>query len=274
MIVWLSSYPKSGNTWVRAFLSAYLHSSKGKFDFTLIDKIEEFPQHNLMKKFMENKDFHNLKEISKNWIKVQEFMNLNKKTKFLKTHSAFCNINGNFFTDEKNTLAFIYIVRDPRNVILSMSNHFGKSQEESFRTLIDEKYTIYPMVNNQLFLATHVSSWNKNYLSWKNFKSINKIIIKYEDLINNPKNTFKSIINFLEKYVDIKYDEEKLTNSINTTNFEDFKKYENKYGFNKGQKNKFFHLGKQNDWRNLLDAKICDKVNAQFESEMSELGYI
>jgi len=179
MIVWLSSYPKSGNTWVRAFLSAYLHSSKGKFDFTLIDKIEEFPQHNLMKKFMENKDFHNLKEISKNWIKVQEFMNLNKKTKFLKTHSAFCNINGNFFTDEKNTLAFIYIVRDPRNVILSMSNHFGKSQEESFRTLIDEKYTIYPMVNNQLFLATHVSSWNKNYLSWKNFKSINKIYIKF-----------------------------------------------------------------------------------------------
>ena len=41
MIVWLASYPKSGNTWVRAFLNAYLHSSEGKFDFNLLDKIQK-----------------------------------------------------------------------------------------------------------------------------------------------------------------------------------------------------------------------------------------
>ena len=69
MIVWLTSYPKSGNTWVRAFLSAYLHSPNGNFNFNLLDKIEEFPQHDLLNQFMNKKNFHNLKEISKYWKK-------------------------------------------------------------------------------------------------------------------------------------------------------------------------------------------------------------
>ena len=251
MIVWLASYPKSGNTWVRAFLNAYLLSPEGKFNFSLLDKIEEFPQHYILNKFMNAKNFHNLKEVSKNWIKVQEAINFNKKTTFLKTHSSLCNINGNIFTNKDNTLVFIYIVRDPRNVILSMSNHFGSTQEESLKILTDEKYTIYPGINNQLLPATHVSSWKNHYVSWKNCNSINKIIIKYEDLINNSYDTFKKIINFLSKHTKIKYNEEKFTNSINVTQFDNLKKSEEKYGFNMAQKDKFLYLGKQNDWKNL-----------------------
>ena len=125
MIIWLASYPKSGNTWVRAFLSSYLHSESSEFDLNLINKIGEFPDHTILGKFMDNKDFHNLREVSKYWIKVQEFINLKKKITFLKTHSALCHINGNFFTNSDNTLAFIYIVRDPRNVVTSLSNYLG-----------------------------------------------------------------------------------------------------------------------------------------------------
>ena len=274
MIVWLASYPKSGNTWVRAFLSAYLHTSNGQFKLSLLDKIGEFPDDNILKKFMNSKDFHNLGEISKNWIKVQEFINLKKELTFFKTHSALCHINGNFFTNSANTLVFIYIVRDPRNVILSMSNHFGTSQEENFKTIINERHIIYPKVNKKIVPSTFVGTWSTHYLSWKNFQSVNKIVIKYEDLIKSTKNTFKKIINFLSEYTEIKYDDDKLINSINTTQFDYLKKQEDTYGFNMGQKNKFFHLGKQNDWKNLLDLKIGSKINSQFKSEMSELGYI
>ena len=75
MIVWITSYPKSGNTWVRAFLSAYLYSSDGKFNFDLLDKIKEFPDHDILNKFMNSKDFHDLKIVSKHWNKVQGFIN-------------------------------------------------------------------------------------------------------------------------------------------------------------------------------------------------------
>ena len=136
MIIWIASYPKSGNTWIRSFLSAYLYSSEGLFNFDLLNNIGEFPDHHILEKFMVNKKFHDLAEVSKHWIKVQELINLEKKHTFLKTHSALCNINNNLFTDNRNTLAFIYVVRDPRNVILSMSNHFKITQEQCFEVLV------------------------------------------------------------------------------------------------------------------------------------------
>ena len=274
MIIWISSYPKSGNTWVRAFLSTYLDSTDGKFNFSLLDKIGEFPDHNILNKFMDSKDFYNLSEVSKYWIKVQELINSNKKLTFLKTHSSLCNINGNKFTNSDNTLAFVHIVRDQRNIVLSMANHFGITQEESYKIISDKMYIIYPKKNNQPIPSTLVSSWNNHYLSWKNSDSINKIVIKYEDLIKNTKDTFEKIINFLSEQAKIKYDEKKIINSINVTQFDNLKKNEDKYGFNMGQKNKFFYLGKKNDWKNLLDPGIGDKINLQFKSEMNELGYI
>ena len=184
MIVWITSYPKSGNTWVRAFLSAYLYTSDGKFNFNLLDKIKEFPEHNIINKFMNSNDFHNLKEVSKHWIRVQEFINQNNRLTFFKTHSSLCNINGNMFTDSNNTLVFIHIVRDPRNVILSTSNHFGITQEDSFKIITNEKYIIYPEINNQTLPATLISSWSNHYLSWRSVKSVSTILIKYEHLIN------------------------------------------------------------------------------------------
>ena len=274
MIVWLVSYPKSGNTWVRAFLSIYLHSSENKFDYNLLNKISEFPQHDIMNKFMKTEDFHNLGEVSKNWIKTQVKINLSKKITFLKTHSALCNIGGNVFTNKDTTLVFIYIVRDPRNVILSLSNHFGFSQEKSLKILTDEKYTIYPKNNAQLFPATHVSNWKNHYSSWKNCTSISNIIIKYEDLIADSHKTFKKIILFLNKHADIEYDENKLVKSIEATQFENLKNYEEKYGFQMGQKNKFFNLGKNNNWKSLLDKKIEIEINDKFKSAMKELEYI
>jgi len=274
MIVWITSYPKSGNTWVRAFLSAYLYSSDGKFNFDLLDKIKEFPDHDILNKFMNSKDFHDLKIVSKHWNKVQGFINLNQELVFLKTHSSLCNINGNMFTTNANTLAFIHIVRNPKNIILSTSNHFGISQEESLKILTDKNYIIYPEINNQIFPANLISNWSNHYSSWKNVESINKIIIKYEDLIEDTEGTFKNIINFLSIYAKIKYNKEKFINSINTTQFSNLKKYEDKYGFNMGQKNKFFHLGKQNNWKKLLDPKINSEINKHFKLEMNELGYI
>ena len=172
MIIWISSYPKSGNTWVRAFLSTYLDSTDGKFNFSLLDKIGEFPDHNILNKFMDTKDFYNLSEVSKYWIKVQEFINLNKELTFLKTHSSLCNINGNKFTNSDNTLAIVHIVRDPRNIVLSMANHFEITQEESYEIISDKMYIIYPKRNNQPIPSTLISSWSNHYLSWKNSSSI------------------------------------------------------------------------------------------------------
>ena len=131
-IVWLASYPKSGNTMVRAFLSAYLFTDNGKLNsFFPLRKISGF---NLFKNYNHLKNFPNLKffkqnpeEISKYWIDNQKAINnrLGTDIKIYKTHNALVKHNSNYFTNTDQTKCFIYIVRDPRSVVISSKEHYG-----------------------------------------------------------------------------------------------------------------------------------------------------
>ena len=115
---------------------------------------------------------------------------------------------------------------------------------------------------------------NKKCKCYKNYSDKNCEINLCEDLIENTRDTFEKIINFLSKHTNIKYNEEKFNNSIDTTKFDILKKNEEKFGFNMGQKNKFFYLGKENNWENLLDSKIEKKIRETFRKEKKELDYI
>ena len=76
MIIWLASYPKSGNTYVRAFLSAYYFSENGEFDFSQSAKIDQFPH----EKFFKEK-VNSISEASKQWVPIQKEINKHKKIK-------------------------------------------------------------------------------------------------------------------------------------------------------------------------------------------------
>ena len=129
MIVWLASYPKSGNTLLRSMLAAYLFSKDGVYDFSLIKNIKQFPHGGLFIKM--GVDIKNHNETIKNYIKAQESFNKKDALQFLKTHSYFFNFNKEYhFTDFNNSLGVIYIVRDPRNVITSFSKYRGITNEE------------------------------------------------------------------------------------------------------------------------------------------------
>ena len=124
MIIWLASYPKSGNTYVRAFLSAYYFSEDGQFDFGQILKIDQFPH----EKFFKQK-VNSIDEASKLWMPIQREINKDKKIRFFKTHSVLGNYKGNQFTSPETTLGAIYIVRDPRNVLSSLKNHYSYNND-------------------------------------------------------------------------------------------------------------------------------------------------
>ena len=80
MIIWIASYPKSGNTWVRSLLSAYLYSKDGIFNFDLLNKIQQFPSKQYFKFFL--KDFNDIKKVSNYWIAAQDRINLSKDRPF------------------------------------------------------------------------------------------------------------------------------------------------------------------------------------------------
>ena len=281
MIIWIASYPKSGNTWVRSLLSAYLYSTDGAFNFSLLKKILKFPSKKYLKYFLS--DFSDIKNVSKYWIPAQERINLYNKNIFLKTHSALCSLEKNPFTNKENTQAVIYIVRDPRNVVTSISNHYSLNIKESYNFIINENKILTgdKWGGKNFGISEILGSWGSHYKSWVNIKFAPILIIKYENLINDTKNSLITIINFLQKITNIELNNNKVLKSIESCNFENLSDMERKEGFDeaaysekKNKKINFFHLGKNNDWKILLNKEIEEKIKERFRNEMKELKYI
>ena len=278
MIIWIASYPKSGNTWVRTFLSNILYTNDGINDFTKLEKISQFPNRNHFKKFV--KDFQKISEIYSNWKDVQDYINLDNRIKLFKTHHVNCKIENYSFTDNSNSLGVIYIVRDPRTVLVSLKNHFMLNDfDEAKKFILNEKNWVgfnFDENNKNLLskVPTLISSWRVNYLSWKN-KVQNYLFIKYEDLLANPNEQFYRITEYLEKLMKCKFDKSKIDNAIKSTSFDELQKLEKKGYFNEYDKEtKFFNLGPKNDWKTMLNDEIVNEINLKFKSEMIELGYL
>jgi len=282
MIFWIASYPKSGNTWLRALLSCYYYSEDGIFDQKLLAKIGQFPEKKYFEEFSYDKKI--ITDTSKFWIKAQDIINRDKKLKFFKTHNILGAINNNNFTNKKNTLGAIYIVRDPRNIITSIQNHYELGREEALSFMLNENKFIHDYhKENDYSDFQFISSWQKNYKSWMQQNVFPIKIIKYEDLAKKTYEVFEEIIEFIERTYDRKksVNKNKLQMSIQSTTFEKMKNIEKKNGFlesvlskNDTKKIPFFHLGPKNDWKNIFDQNYQKKLNLVFKNNLNELNYI
>ncbi len=276
MIVWLASYPKSGNTWVRLFLDNLLSPNK---DFDINDNvIGQFPIRSNFLNLSEN--INDQDEFAKYCIEAQQKLNLDNKQKILKTHNAFWNWGGGkyTFTNEKNTLGVIYIVRDPRNIITSVLNYFHKKNYYEALEFMKENKVLGGN-EDEIGLPTIIGSWSNHYKSWKKFKK-NFLIIKYENLLENPLEEFSKITNYLKNISDFKFENNNILKAIEECSFDNMSKQEDRFGFNDNSKRnkklnkKFFNLGPSNKWQDILDKEIQEEIEKVFNSEMKELGYL
>ena len=280
MIIWIASYPKSGNTWLRSIISALVYSKDGIFTFDKLSKIDQFPEKKFFKDLVKN--FRDFDEIKKNWIAAQDKINLDEKIKFFKTHQGNFKIGNDHFTNNQNTQAVIYIVRDPRNLVTSISNHYSLSLNEACNFLTSPEL----MGNGKSWeekkdgIFNFLGKWNEHYKSWTN-NTKNLLLLRYEDLINEPKKELEKIIFFLNKYINFDTNDIKIDNILESTNFKNLKKMEQEGSFTEnvikketGSNVNFFNLGPKNIWQNSLDKKIIKKIEDDFKDEMKEIGYL
>lgn len=284
MIFWIASYPKSGNTWLRILISCYYYTENGLFYENVFKKIGQFPEKMHFTSFEYDKNI--VTDTTRFWIKAQEKINDDNKLKFFKTHNAFGALNNNHFTNSKNSIGAIYVVRDPRNVITSLKNHYELNDEQALKWMMNEKNFIYDVEKFKVDGYSDfqfVSSWNTNFKSWKSQKKIPIKIIKYEDLLNETYMVFKDVVEFINMTTNNKQkiDKEKLKNAVNSTLFDKLKDSEQKKGFSEAitskkdnkKKISFFNLGPKNDWRKILDKDLQIKIGNVFEKEIIELEY-
>ena len=280
MIIWLASYPKSGNTFLRSILGTYFFTKDGNFSFDQVYKIGQFPS--LFHFNQMNIDVNNIEQTMGTYVDVQNKLNFEHKSKkFFKTHSVFFDnqSNNSIFSNLENSLCAIYIVRDPRNVVTSYAHHYSITVDEAFYQISDKELFLK---KTNLHPDVFISSWSLNYLSWKK-ANIPLLLIKYEDLIKNTKEKLIEVFNFFQTLGMSKslYDEKKLDNVIKSTQFKNMQKLEKEIGFDESVMDKktnkkipFFNLGPSNDWRNKLDPILANKIEKAFSKEMEELGYL
>ncbi len=278
MIIWIASYPKSGNTYIRSFLTSYYFSKKGKLDFNLLNNIPQFPSIRFSQK-----DFLSFNDAARNWIPNQKYFFDKKKIFILKTHNSLKQFNNISFTTNNETVGAIYIVRDPRNIITSMCNHYSFSLEYAFNKMLDDNASLSEKASNgDCSNFTFVGSWSEHYKSWKNNKIFDVLFIKYEDLKDKKEEIFKKIINFVENLKGGQseiFNENRFINSIRSTNFVNLKNKELNEGFEEsfiskdGKKINFFNLGFKNKWEDLLPQDMIDRIDKKFNKELIELGY-
>ena len=287
-IFWIVSYPKSGNTLVRAIISALFFTKDGVFRLEQLKHSTQFEKRDRLNpvKTINKNDFlklDQLKILSKYWQLLQEkkHMNINKGFGFVKSHSSYVSMFNNWFTNSNNTLGYIYILRDPRDVAVSWSKHANLSYDDSINFLTSFESCIEwadteSELPNEIKPKSFISSWDEHVLSWTNNKlNVPKLILKYEDLVYNKVETINTIIDFFEKQLEIQFNlkQEKIDNIVKSTNFNEVKLQETQNGFIEAVNGVFFRKGKKNQWRKELNEKQIARLENKFRDFMNKFGY-
>jgi len=287
-IFWIASYPKSGNTLVRALITSLFFTDDGVFDFKLLKNIpviESTYNLNFVKKIntQDYDSLHKLEILSKYWQRMQTKENLkfDGDFMFVKTHHALVKILNNSFTTKENTLGIIYVVRDPRDIVLSMCNHFNFTIEKSMDRLFKEDFGIRWNDKAKLYEIkqppmTLISSWERHFMSWNRYVfDCPRLIIKFEDLVYKKRETINKIIDFFTNF-NFKFSnlDRKIENMITSSDFNHLKKTEDKNGFEEApSKNVFFNKGTKDQWMEKLSNEQILRIEKTYYHLLKELDY-
>ncbi len=266
-IIWLASYPKSGNTWLRTFLWALIYEKD--------PDINEVRLHGMFsgrKSIIQSTDLdsYDLYEEEISLIRQSLYDYLSETTGedmlFIKIHDAYAkNTGGSPIIPSGSSRAAICIVRNPLDIAASMANHNGTSIDATIKWMNNPlaKSAVYSETNGTVFQlpqlltdwSSHVSSWTSSSIPFP------VLVLRYEDMIRDPEVSFSSVVTFLG----IDATPEHISKAIERSRFSNLKKQEDVQGFaEKPSKSKaFFRNGIAGNWINeLTPGQIREITNA------------
>lgn len=262
-VIWLASYPKSGNTWVRAFLSTYL---TGELDLNKMvvmgDLNPIFHQMCLAKPISQCTDIERVLVRGAMLVNVGMF-----DVPILKTHHANLIFAGMKLIPDAITKKALYVVRDPRDVCVSYADHTGITLEEAAETLCDESSRV--VRDDGLFHS--IASWSTHVKSWVGAQGFQTGVVKYENLLENPEEGFKGVINFCG----IPFEQDRFDEALRLTSFKNLREFEQKHGFIEKTSNSkvFFRTGRSGNWRGQ-NQKVMNTLVERNREMMEFLGYL
>ena len=278
-IVWLASYPKSGNTWMRLLLAAYQHPRDRAFE--LSDAFGITRSESLRKEFAllanhsDDPDGLNLTEDDLLPLRRQVQERLAARVSppaVVKTHNAFVTVKGFPIIRAEVTLGAIYVVRNPLDIVDSFADHFGVSKDQVIVSMNDPRHRIGAPAEKMVTQYLH--TWSGHVRSWLDQPLFPAHVVRYEDLLDHPQMVLRNVITFLGWRVDV----DRLRQAVAETHFEKLQQRESAQGFSEISKRSksgtFFRSGTSSHWKRSLSTQQISRVVDDHHVVMQQLDYL
>lgn len=266
-IVWLASYPKSGNTWLRAFIYNLIENPEQPSRLELLSGYFEsesrpqwFEPH--LNQPLAQTDFEDVIALRP---RVQQAI-ANKVARgsvMTKTHNQFTHYNGVPLHNMDVTAAAVYVVRNPLDVLISAADHFGLTLDEAIDFMAN---TDTATESDDESAACYLGSWSEHVESWTINQHPSFVVLKYEDMLDKPLPTFTRVA----KLLGLEKDKARIKKAIKFSSFRELKQQESKVGFveRSPSSKSFFRKGKKHQW---IDALNDDQIAAMVENHREQM---
>ncbi len=260
-IIWLASYPKSGNTWMRSLLAHYFMPAGQAPD---INNLRRFTTADVRQDFFDAANgapFSSRKVAG--WLRVRPkalalIAGSKPGTHFVKTHCQAVQYGGQDLIPPQLTAGAIYMLRNPFDLAPSFARH----QNSDLDTAIDRMMNPETMMGTATGIRDALGRWDDHIRSWTEAPGLPRYVVRYEDMLDSAPKTVRGLLEFMS----VKPDSAKLARAINSTSFDKLRKQEEDLGFTErpdGMK-RFFAKGESGVWRDELSPEQVGRLREAF----------
>ncbi len=270
-IVWLASFPKSGNTWVRVFLTnyqrdgeepAHINDLEGGWSYLLREHFDDLM--GMASSDMTGDELNYYRPIFH-----QHLVSNLAKPLFIKTHEAYRRFpSGVSLFGPLSGCKTIHLVRNPLDVAVSFAHHNAMSLDQTIRKMANPNST---MSGGSLRFVEHMGTWSDHSASWLEQSELTRLTIRYEDLLEDAAGCFEKIVRF----VGLEFDAQRLEKAIRFSSFDRLQQQEAATGFQERmpRAESFFRSGVSGDWATKLTQDQVEKIVRKHGAMMQRLGY-
>lgn len=271
-IVWIAAYPKSGNTWVRAFLHNLFLNPPSPAAPDQLSRHSVYAANALAYRRFVDKPAAAFtpEELAELRPKVHRaFMATRPDSVFIKTHSVIgteCEVP--LITPEC-TAGAIYVVRNPLDICLSVADHFGLDIDAAIKMMGDKSAYLEPDAKR---CREIISSWSHHVYNWTAWKGLRLHVLRYEDALERPRDAFGALVRFLG----LPAPKARIDRAIEFASFEVLQKMERRHGFEErsDRGGNFFRVGRSGQWRKRLKPAQVKRIVADHRGQMARFDYL
>ena len=270
-ILWLASFPKSGNTWLRAFLANYLADQPDPVRLEALRSFGYSDAHVWPYETVAGKPKTGLSEAEIVRLRPrvhQYFADSRAEHVLVKTHFAMARSGAVDTITQQATYGAIYVVRNPWDVSLSYADHYGTSIEDAVTALAQPSLSIRPNANN---IRQYLGSWSDHVASWHSAPWLKRLTIRYEDMSDAPAETFAQVVRFMG----LPLERQRLDRAIGFASFRTLQDQEAQEGFAEKSRHadRFFRSGKVGGWQDELPPDLARRIARDHGPVLQRLGY-